>query len=156
MLGFYGVSVYSKFPHIKTINRKRDEQLMSNKDNREFEAVIFPILTAKPISSTELMEMFPQFRTARAVQRQVERERKHGYKILTKQGEGYFVSSDPVLNRRCLMENLARAFHTISSMKPIREFLQQVPGQQKIDLDTIAAQLETTIKNLEKSEETAQ
>ena len=156
MLGFYGVSVYSKFPHIKTINRKRDEQLMSNKDNREFEALIYPILTSEPLSSAEIMELFPGFRTAREVQRQIERERKNGYKILTKQGAGYFVSEDPVLNRRCLMENLARAFHTISSMKPIREFLQQVPGQQKIDLDTIAAQLETTIKNLEKSEETAQ
>ena len=129
---------------------------MSNKDNREFDAVIFPILTAEPLSSAEIMEMFPQFRTARAVQRQVERERKHGYKILTKQAEGYFVSSDPVLNRRCLMENLARAYHTLASMKPIREFLQQVPGQQKIDLDAISARLETAIKNLEKSEETAQ
>lgn len=129
---------------------------MSNKDSKEFEALIYPILTSEPLSSAEIMEMFPQLRTARAVQRQVEFERKHGCKILTKQGAGYFVSSDPVLNRRCLMENLARAYHTISSMRPIRLFLQQVPGQQKIDLDTIAAQLETTIKNLEKSEETAQ
>lgn len=129
---------------------------MSNKDSKEFEAIIYPILTAEPLSSAEIMELFPQFRTARAVQRQVELERKHGYKILTRQGAGYFVSEDPVLNRKCLMENLARAYHTISSMRPIRLFLQQVPGQQKIDLDTIAAQLETTIKNLEKSEETAQ
>lgn len=151
-MGFYGVSVYIKFPHI----RKRDEQLMSNKDNREFEAVIFPILTAKPISSTKITEMFPQFRSPRAVQRQVELERKHGYKILTKQGAGYFVSEDPEANRRCLMENLARAYHTLASMKPIREFLQQVPGQQKIDLDTIAVQLENTIQNLKKLEETAQ
>ena len=113
-------------------------------------------LTSEPLSSAEIMEMFPQFRSPRAVQRQIELERKHGYKILTKQGAGYFVSSDPVLNRRCLMENLARAYHTISSMRPIRLFLQQVPGQEKIDLDTIAAQLETTIKNLQKLEETAQ
>lgn len=129
---------------------------MSNKDSKEFEALIYPILTSEPLSSAEIMEMFPQFSSTRSVQRQVESERKHGYKILTKQGEGYFVSSDPVLNRRCLMENLARAFHTISSMKPIREFLQQVPGQQKIDLDTIAVQLENTIQNLKKLEETAQ
>ena len=124
--------------------------------DKEFEALIYPILTSEPLSSAEIMEMFPQFRSPRAVQRQIELERKHGYKILTKQGAGYFVSSDPVLNRRCLMENLARAYHTISSMRPIRLFLQQVPGQEKIDLDTIAAQLETTIKNLQKLEETAQ
>lgn len=128
---------------------------MSNKDEK-FEAIIYPVLTSEPLSSAEIMEMFPQLRTARAVQRQVELERKHGCKILTKQGAGYFVSEDPEANRRCLRENLARAFHTISSMKPIREFLQQVPGQQKIDLDAISARLETAIKNLEKSEETAQ
>lgn len=125
-------------------------------DNKNFEVVIFPVLTSTPMSSAEVQTMFPQFKTARSVQKQVERERKAGYKILTKPGAGYFVSDDPVLNRKCLRENLSRAYHTISSMRPIRLFLQQVPGQQKIDLDTIAAQLENTIQNLKKLEETAQ
>lgn len=92
----------------------------------------------KALASRKLVKL-TGFRSVRELQAEIAREREAGALILStcRNGGGYFIPSDGIEGVHEMSEFVAtlraRAFHTLRSLKTVREVLQHIDGQLGLD-----------------------
>ena len=117
------------------------EQFTTAADGRQqgFVEALLPQGEANAIPTADLVRL-AGYRSARDLQKEIERERRHGALILSRSGGrgGYFVPSSGETGRReitAYMQTLrARAINTLCTIKSARAALAVIDGQTRMEV----------------------